>query len=384
METRVSIAKRIIRKRDVSGFEIKPFFRQIISNRRTIPLSLNRTSGIQHQRHIIRNNSSISSKTKTPITRSQLQDIFQITNFTNIFSLPSKNITNKPIPGNLQRSGITTFTGLMHKMNHSKIPFQPKLPKLSKKVILPKLYFKVKKNLTLHYISQKNNKTILNHLNTIHSKRNSSENLKHSSKFLPTKILRNFSLVKSLTHHNLPVKIIQPVRQYYSPKERYENYLESKFQASKLKYIDKLHNNLKTSSKLITVKGIKRQIVNQTIYNKNKDKTKWRRSTSIAKEYINILRSDPPECTAKELINAMKYRNAIIHATNTLSHLPKSGRFLVSCIDHSLSLFDETWTSLVVDGKSIQQAFGDWFYERGNKDKYDTVDCPYPCNPTCP
>ena len=114
------------------------------------------------------------------------------------------------------------------------------------------------------------------------------------------------------------------------------------------------------------------------------DAFKSRRSTSIAKEYINILRSDPPECTEKEILDAMKYRSAIMHATDNVMHMPKSGRFLVSCIDHSLSLFDETWAGLTVAGKSIQQAFGDWFYERGNKPKYNFVDCPYPCNPTCP
>ena len=111
---------------------------------------------------------------------------------------------------------------------------------------------------------------------------------------------------------------------------------------------------------------------------------KTRRSTSIAKEYINILRSDPPECTEKELLTAMLYRNLLIRATNNLIHNPKSSRFLISCINHSSSLFDDTWTTLKVGGKTIQQAFGDWFFERDEKGNYDLVDCPYPCNPTCP
>lgn len=113
-------------------------------------------------------------------------------------------------------------------------------------------------------------------------------------------------------------------------------------------------------------------------------RNKTRRSTSIAKEYINILRSDPPECTEKELLSAMLYRNLIIRATNSLIQNPKSSRFLISCINHSSSLFDDTWTTLKVGGKTIQQAFGDWFFERDEKGNYDLVDCPYPCNPTCP
>ena len=148
-------------------------------------------------------------------------------------------------------------------------------------------------------------------------------------------------------------------------------------ESSKLRQIDLSHkqNSLPHSSQ-----GYKRY----NVVRSKSNSSKTRRSTSIAKEYINILRSDPPECTEKELSDALKYRGAIIHASNVLLSMPKSGRFLVSCIDHSLSLFDETWTSLIVAGKSIQQAFGDWFYERGNKQLYDFVDCPYPCNPTCP
>lgn len=136
-----------------------------------------------------------------------------------------------------------------------------------------------------------------------------------------------------------------------------------------------------TGSQLNISMAVKRHHLNETGHSKIK---KSKRSTSIAKEYINILRSDPPECTEKEILNAMKYRPALLHSTDTVMRMPKSGRFLVSCIDHSLSLFDETWTGLIVGGKSIQQAFGDWFYERGSKEKYNLVDCPYPCNPSCP
>ena len=148
-------------------------------------------------------------------------------------------------------------------------------------------------------------------------------------------------------------------------------------ESSKLRQIDLSHKQKSLSR---SSQGYKRY----NVVRSKSNSSKTRRSTSIAKEYINILRSDPPECTEKELSDALKYRGAIIHASNILLSIPKSGRFLVSCIDHSLSLFDETWTSLIVAGKSIQQAFGDWFYERGNKQLYDFVDCPYPCNPTCP
>jgi len=110
---------------------------------------------------------------------------------------------------------------------------------------------------------------------------------------------------------------------------------------------------------------------------------KQRRSTSIAREYINILRSDPPECTSGEMNKALQYRDAILRETAT-SLSPDSGRFIVSCIDHSMSLFDETWNGIKVNGKSIQQAFGDWFFNRVTRDKSSLIDCKYPCNLSCP
>ncbi|XP_066932066.1 uncharacterized protein [Clytia hemisphaerica] len=117
--------------------------------------------------------------------------------------------------------------------------------------------------------------------------------------------------------------------------------------------------------------------------NKKRHVLKQRRSTSIAREYINILRSDPPECTAGEMTKALQYRDAILKATNNALS-PDSGRFIVSCIDHSMSLFDETWTGIKIHDKSIQQAFGDWFFNRVPREKSTLVDCKYPCNQSCP
>lgn len=153
-------------------------------------------------------------------------------------------------------------------------------------------------------------------------------------------------------------------------------------QSIRLKLLDFIthHNNMhKTPTTNQQRTGTARDEIKHPV-----KRNKTRRSTSIAKEYINILRSDPPECTEKELLTAMLYRNLIIRATNSLIKNPKSSRFLISCINHSSSLFDDTWTTLKVGGKTIQQAFGDWFFERDEKGNYDLVDCPYPCNPTCP
>ena len=148
-----------------------------------------------------------------------------------------------------------------------------------------------------------------------------------------------------------------------------------------------------TSNKTKTDDAKRRYLRNFTVPvdshgNKNNKNTvshvlKQRRSTSIAREYINILRSDPPECTAGEMNKALQYRDAILKETSSALS-PDSGRFIVSCIDHSMSLFDETWNGIKVKGKSIQQAFGDWFFNRVPRGKSNLIDCKYPCNLSCP
>lgn len=115
---------------------------------------------------------------------------------------------------------------------------------------------------------------------------------------------------------------------------------------------------------------------NSIMQNKNK------RSANIIKEYINILRSDPPECTENQMINVMKYRNAMLRATAIVKASPDAAIFLVSCIEHSMSLFDETWTGVIVQKRSIQQAFGDWYF--GRSTNHYIIDGVYPTNLSCP
>ena len=125
-----------------------------------------------------------------------------------------------------------------------------------------------------------------------------------------------------------------------------------------------------------------RRNITASLHRSNINGKSDRRSGSLAKEYINILRADPPECTDSQMVDIMKYRGAILTATLDVRKKQNAGMFLVSCLDHSLSLFDETWTSVIVNGKTIAQAFGDWYY--GRPTKHFDIDCPYPCNPSCP
>ncbi|CAH1224480.1 NOTUM [Branchiostoma lanceolatum] len=63
---------------------------------------------------------------------------------------------------------------------------------------------------------------------------------------------------------------------------------------------------------------------------------------------------------------------------------PNDGIFLVNCVMHTFAMDDGTWFSMKVGEKSIAEAFGDWYFGRGDNHTHmdcASVDC-YP-NPTC-
>ena len=60
-----------------------------------------------------------------------------------------------------------------------------------------------------------------------------------------------------------------------------------------------------------------------------------------------------------------------------------AGIFADSCLIHCQTLNDEPWSTYAVGGQTMRETFQDWYFERSSA-KYQEVDCPYPCNPTCP
>jgi len=50
-------------------------------------------------------------------------------------------------------------------------------------------------------------------------------------------------------------------------------------------------------------------------------------------------------------------------------------------MEHSQSLYDDTWTSIFVNGYSVAEAVGNWMFER--TDRHHHIDCEFPCNPSC-
>ena len=59
-----------------------------------------------------------------------------------------------------------------------------------------------------------------------------------------------------------------------------------------------------------------------------------------------------------------------------------AGIFADSCLIHCQTLNDEPWSTYAVGGQTMREIFQDWYFERSSA-KYQEVDCPFPCNPTC-
>lgn len=100
-----------------------------------------------------------------------------------------------------------------------------------------------------------------------------------------------------------------------------------------------------------------------------------------AYKHIHGIYCKPPECTQRELQGLMQYRNLTLHALRPVLKSRFSGLFLTSCLEHSQSLYGDTWNKIYVGGVSIQEAVGNWVFSRTQSHFH--VDCPFPCNPTC-
>ncbi len=71
-------------------------------------------------------------------------------------------------------------------------------------------------------------------------------------------------------------------------------------------------------------------------------------------------------------------------AQPVLTSPSQNGYFLDSCVIHcQTNVDDRTWSEIAINGRSIAQSFGDWYFERSAVRLKD-CDTDLPCNPTCP
>ncbi|KAF2316095.1 hypothetical protein GH714_040996 [Hevea brasiliensis] len=93
---------------------------------------------------------------------------------------------------------------------------------------------------------------------------------------------------------------------------------------------------------------------------------------------------DLKKCSAAQLKTVHNFRLQFLNALSIgAGSKPSNGLFINSCYAHCQSGSAATWLadkSPVLGNTKIGKAVGDWFYDRA---KFQKIDCPYPCNPTC-
>nr|GMC55985.1 pectin acetylesterase 8-like [Ipomoea batatas] len=89
------------------------------------------------------------------------------------------------------------------------------------------------------------------------------------------------------------------------------------------------------------------------------------------------------KCSDTQLGIMQGFRLEFLKALGAVANSPSSGFFINSCYAHCQTGVQETWLrddSPMLDGKSIANAVGDWYYDRS---PFQKIDCPYPCDKTC-
>ncbi|KAG6558306.1 hypothetical protein Mapa_000056 [Marchantia paleacea] len=93
---------------------------------------------------------------------------------------------------------------------------------------------------------------------------------------------------------------------------------------------------------------------------------------------------DLGSCSSKQLGVLEDFRTSMVKALGDAESGVR-GEFVISCYAHCMATDSDRWNghqSFLIDGKSMAQSVGDWYYARDMKDVV-LVDGPYPSNPTC-
>ncbi|KAM0856921.1 hypothetical protein ACQ4PT_048823 [Festuca glaucescens] len=94
-------------------------------------------------------------------------------------------------------------------------------------------------------------------------------------------------------------------------------------------------------------------------------------------------RLDITKCDSKQLETLQGFRKELLDAISEFKKKKDWGMFIDSCYIHCQSMNPLTWHSPSaprINGKTIAEAVGDWFF---NRREVKEIDCEYPCNPTC-
>ena len=107
---------------------------------------------------------------------------------------------------------------------------------------------------------------------------------------------------------------------------------------------------------------------------------------SIILETVYLIPCTPPDCTAEGTEYLRQYKAAFDHQVGpVLSSPSQNGYFFDSCYIHCQTYEDDSaWTQTTINGVTMAQSFGDWYFERSTNTRLKDCDAVFPCNPTCP
>ena len=141
---------------------------------------------------------------------------------------------------------------------------------------------------------------------------------------------------------------------------------------------------------LINIRGINCQtpeysdsfnVRRSRIYRRSRETERVSDHSTWRYKHIHGIYCKPPECTRLEMSSVLQYRNVSLFALRPVLLSKKNGLIVTSCLEHSQSVYDDTWNDVYVNGFSLSQAVGNWVFGRTAEHLY--LDCEYPCNPSC-
>ncbi len=107
---------------------------------------------------------------------------------------------------------------------------------------------------------------------------------------------------------------------------------------------------------------------------------------SIILETVYLLPCTPPDCSAEGTAFLKQYKAEFDRQVGpVLSSPPQNGYFFDSCYIHCQTIENDlAWTGVAINGVTMAQSFGDWYFERSANTRLKGCDTDFPCNPTCP
>lgn len=108
---------------------------------------------------------------------------------------------------------------------------------------------------------------------------------------------------------------------------------------------------------------------------------------SLILQQTVLIQCMPSDCSDEEIAAIERYNTDFDRQAEPIFSSPsQNGYFIDSCFIHCQTIEDNTaWSRVTIDGITMAQAVGDWYYERSIATNTRLQDCnEVSCNPTCP